>query len=516
MAKQICFMVMPFSKKKTGLNSSQGPTEVDFDALWENAFAPALVDLGYTPVRADQDVGALIILDMIERLAYSDLVVADISTPNGNVYYEIGVRHAAKRRGCVLVSADWGRALFDIDQMPRLVYPIDDGSVPEPTAKKIREALQQGLPALATGTSPVFQAVPEFTEGVKDSQRAKSFAEDMEALNTVVSKIQAVPKDADPKSRRKKALALRDELEEEQALQEGVQMAVMLMLRDNTDWQTTLNYIEGRSETFQQRPIVKEQMLFAQAKLGDDLDAIAALQQLIDDLGPTPERWGLIGGRYKTLYDRAMEDGKEQQARVYLSKGIEAYDRGMMTDLNEYYPACNLPRLLRIRGEEGDLEEARALRLLINKACDRAEALSPSDEWIPLTRLGAAFDAEDPKDASRIARRILRESEASWKKNTTIKDLRRSVELVREPATRRELQKVLMELEASLPEEEQITELEELAASAPEVEPTPEPPQPAPAAALETAAAEAPVKSVETTKIAGKGVVVTIHIEAAE
>ena len=34
MAKQICFMVMPFSKKKTGLTSSQGPTEVDLDALW--------------------------------------------------------------------------------------------------------------------------------------------------------------------------------------------------------------------------------------------------------------------------------------------------------------------------------------------------------------------------------------------------------------------------------------------------------------------------------------------------
>jgi hypothetical protein len=34
---------------------------------------------------------------MIERLAISDLVLADVSIPNGNAYYEVGIRHAAQR-----------------------------------------------------------------------------------------------------------------------------------------------------------------------------------------------------------------------------------------------------------------------------------------------------------------------------------------------------------------------------------------------------------------------------------
>ena len=114
MAQQICFMVMPFGVKPTGLARGQGPTKVDFDSLWQNALKPLIEDLGYTPFRADADTGALIINEMIERLAYSDIVVADISIPNANVYYEIGIRHAARSTGCVLVSADWARPVFDL------------------------------------------------------------------------------------------------------------------------------------------------------------------------------------------------------------------------------------------------------------------------------------------------------------------------------------------------------------------------------------------------------------------
>ena len=54
---------------------------------------------------------------MVERLAYADLVVADMSIPNGNVYYEVGIRHACRDRGCVIIAADWSSQLFDVDQM---------------------------------------------------------------------------------------------------------------------------------------------------------------------------------------------------------------------------------------------------------------------------------------------------------------------------------------------------------------------------------------------------------------
>ena len=110
MPRPICFMIMPYGRKDSGAEPGRGPAKIDFDALWERALRPFLEeDLGYEAVRADQDLGAMIIHEMIERLALADLVLADVTAPNGNVYYEVGVRHAAREQGCVLMAADWSR-----------------------------------------------------------------------------------------------------------------------------------------------------------------------------------------------------------------------------------------------------------------------------------------------------------------------------------------------------------------------------------------------------------------------
>ncbi len=137
MPKPICFMIMPYGKKPTQAEAGRGVPEIDFNALWDRAFAPTIVALGYEPVRADQDTGALIITQMIERLYFADLVLADMTIPNGNVYYEIGVRHAAKEKGCVLLAADWSKQLFDVAQMRTIRYPLVEGNIEPPTAQAI-------------------------------------------------------------------------------------------------------------------------------------------------------------------------------------------------------------------------------------------------------------------------------------------------------------------------------------------------------------------------------------------
>lgn len=102
MPEPIAFMVMPFDPKKAGSERPGAPAEVDFNALWREVHEPVLAGLGYRRVRADSDLGALIIHEMVQRLAIADLVVADISLPNANVYYE--------NRGPARRPATWLRA----------------------------------------------------------------------------------------------------------------------------------------------------------------------------------------------------------------------------------------------------------------------------------------------------------------------------------------------------------------------------------------------------------------------
>ena len=106
---------------------------MDFDALWDKAISKALSTLEYLPIRADNQTGSMIIKDMLEQLVHADLVLADISIPNGNVYYEAGVRHAARERGCILLRADWANPLFDLAQITQLMYP---GPPAEPASSR--------------------------------------------------------------------------------------------------------------------------------------------------------------------------------------------------------------------------------------------------------------------------------------------------------------------------------------------------------------------------------------------
>src|ERR1700709_568996 len=149
----VCFMIMPYGRKPTQAEPGRGPAEIDFNALWDRGYVPVIEELGYQPVRADQDTGALIIKQMLQRLYFADLVLAEMTIPNGNVYYEVGIRHASRKKGCVLLAADWSKQLSDTGQMRTIRYPLPEGDFNEATAEQFKSAIKDKIAGLAGGIS---------------------------------------------------------------------------------------------------------------------------------------------------------------------------------------------------------------------------------------------------------------------------------------------------------------------------------------------------------------------------
>ena len=54
---------------------------------------------------------------------------------NGNIFYELGTRHAAKAKGRVLLAADWSAQAFDLAQMRMVRYPLPEGMITEQTVQ---------------------------------------------------------------------------------------------------------------------------------------------------------------------------------------------------------------------------------------------------------------------------------------------------------------------------------------------------------------------------------------------
>ena len=449
MPKPICFMIMPYGKKATQAEPSVGVAEIDFNALWDRAYAPVIETLGYEPVRADQDTGSMIITQMIERLYFADLVLADMTIPNGNVYYEVGIRHAAKEIGCVLLAAEWSKALFDVAQMRTLRYPLPEGSITETTAEKIRTAIKGPIDSLGRGVSPIFESIPGYPSAVNPATASsmKDVMAELAAFQGEIRAVRALPRT----DRMAKATELVDKYWKPRVTGATV-IALLRLLKDSadgaTDWSWITDFIGRFPAAIADEEEVRETNAFATSNAGKPIEAIAKLEELIARSGPTPERLGLLGGRYKRLFLKAASplDGLAP-----LNNAITAYERGMELDLNQYYCSSNLPRLYRRRKRQGDELRAQSVAPIVVAACERARKRNVADDWLNATLLGAAFDAHDCDKAVELAAEVASQGAARWQIETTLDDLKLSVSQVEDKDTRDRLEAILETLKTPGP-----------------------------------------------------------------
>jgi hypothetical protein len=444
----LCFMIMPYGRKPTQVEpTSKAPGEIDFNALWDKAFAPTIQSLGYDPVRADQDTGALIITQMIERLYFADLVLADMTIPNGNVYYEVGVRHAAKRVGCVLLAADWSKPLFDVAQMRTIRYPLKEGNIEDATAKAVSEAIKGPIDALSRGESPVFSSLKGYPTN-PDPTAASTMKDVMAQTAALQGKIRAVR--ATPKSGRMAAAQALAEQSINARTAPSDAIALIRLVRDcvdtKQDWAWLADFITKLPADTAGIQEVRETYAFALANSGNVTEAIAKLEELLALSGPTPERLGLLGGRYKRLFANAKDEDRAE----LLDSAIDAYQRGMELDLNQYYCSSNLPRLYRQRKLDDDEVRADIVAKVVLAACERAEKLGLADEWLKQTLLGAAFDAREFEKAEKLAAEFKSKPGERWKIASTIGDLELSTKQAEDKNTRDRLTAILEPLRAAV------------------------------------------------------------------
>ncbi|HMB70394.1 MAG TPA: TRAFs-binding domain-containing protein [bacterium] len=422
--KPVCFMVMPFRTKPVPDPPKDHLAQVDFDRLWDAAFLPAIRELDYLPIRADMEAGTVIVKDMLNRLRHSDLVVADVTVPNGNVYYELGVRHVARQAQCVTIAADWAKGLFDIAQFRSAPYPLSQTTVTDRQADTIRQILVEAIPRLAGAESPYYKLTDErptdaFEDQAEEISRFQAALAEARLLDAASA--------AGTPGARAKADAVIDKFAGAAARSGAVAIELIGLLRERADWQSVRDFVEELPEDVRGNETVREQYCLALSELGERERAIAGLTALMQLHGETPERCGLLGGRYKRLYrgarDRRVANGENDpsvEERRHLNDAIRWYERGLHLDLNEFYCSSNLPGLLRARGKTTDVSRADEMETLVIAACVRAEKRGSRDPFLPDTLFGTAFRRGD----LAVLERVLDEVEAGtpFRLGTTLQD----------------------------------------------------------------------------------------------
>lgn len=409
----LCFILMPFGRKP----AASGLT-VDFDAVYETLIKPSVEAAGLEPLRADEEMaGGIIHKPMFERLVLCEYAVADMTTANANVFYELGLRHAVRPWATQLLFAEGlGQLPFDVAMLRALPYrlgadgrPVDVAASCAALTQRLQEAKQ------AHTDSPVFQLL----EGFPDIQRLKTdvFRDRVRYAEEIKTKL--------AKARKEDRDAV---YEVEQALgdishaEAGVVIDLFLSYRAVKAWGDMIGITERMAPPLAETVMVREQLGFALNRAGQADKAEKVLLDLIAQRGPSSETYGILGRVYKDRWEAATKAGNEPLARGLLDKAIATYLNGFWADWRDAFPGVNAVTLMDLK-EPPDPRQSKLLPV-VAFAVERRIAQGNPDYWDYATRIELAVLGRDQASAEAALADALAHVRESWEPETTARNLR--------------------------------------------------------------------------------------------
>lgn len=153
--EKTCFVMVPFKSP--------------FDVYYTSIYKPAIKDSKLEPVRADDLFRpSAIVSDLWRMIQDAEVILAELTTKNANVFYELGLSHAVGKP-VILVSETMDDVPFDLQQLRVLLYDKDDPNWGAKLKADITSSINETL------VSPV-EAVPSIFR-----KKLKSQAPEQEA-----------------------------------------------------------------------------------------------------------------------------------------------------------------------------------------------------------------------------------------------------------------------------------------------------------------------------------------------
>jgi len=140
--KPKCFVLMPFAE--------------DVMEVYEHAIHPAAKTLGFNCYRADHAVGSCaIVSDIIKGIFQADVIVADLSGFNPNVFYELGVAHTVGNKTIIICERTKQELPFDLKSYRVIFYDKSIKGIKEELRGRLEKTLRDFSTWSAQRTNPV-------------------------------------------------------------------------------------------------------------------------------------------------------------------------------------------------------------------------------------------------------------------------------------------------------------------------------------------------------------------------
>lgn len=425
--KPLIFVAMPF-----GVKFKDRHTKIDFDDIYNRGIKPIKNEFYIDLIRADEEKsGGFIHAPMFERLLLAEIVIADLTLANPNVFYELGIRHCARPKSTILLFAEGMKLPFDVSPLRAIPYKLENGKLNDSEAKSLLKRIGERLKDVLTKgggpDSPLFQLIEKFPGIDLPHEKTESFRDRIKYIDSIRLELESARNAGNNMKGREAIKNIEQSIGNFSIAPPELLVDMLLSYRDVSAWNDMVEVVSKFPENIKNLVTVQEQLALALNRRnnpGDRNQAIDILKGLISKYGNSPETCGILGRVYKDIYTEAKGANKESEARGALNEAIRYYTLGFEEDPRDYYPGINALTLLFEKGNKESKKEFGRLYPLVSFAVARRGSIASEDYWDVATVLELAVLTKDWKLARKVTDKLLVIGKAPWNFETTHRNLK--------------------------------------------------------------------------------------------
>lgn len=433
-----CYVAQPF-----GIKQDAAGRTIDFDAIFREVIRPAVEETGLLCERLDDmPPGTTLLRTLFSAILGSDLMIADLSVLNANVMYELGIRHALRRRRTIIIMVAGDPIPSNIGYSRILLYALDSqgrltGNAATEFSAGLRTALRESERVISD--SPLYEFFPDLQVELPPE------ISEVTRRGTLPRRGRRVATPGEFLRPRTELTIDAAETEKQLRATPDVDPSEYLILlrryRDLSEWDQLIRLASEAPPEVRRAPEVVRLLALALHrrergdKESDQKSAIEILDQLITETGGDSETFGLLGLIYKDNYETHKADGYLGPAALEkLDNAIRAYRAGFEKNPSDYYTGLNVATLLLQRGDEAANEELKKEILpRVRSSVESRIASGLAGFWEHAARMQLAAMARDWDSAKESARNARAYAPPSWMVNTARRDLAMLKTSVKDP-----------------------------------------------------------------------------------
>jgi tetratricopeptide (TPR) repeat protein len=251
---------------------------------------------------------------MLDSILKADFVLADISTLNANVLYELGIRHAVRKNTTIIISEE------------KLPYPFDLSHILIERYQHLGDGIDYG-------------EVVRFKKALTDKIK------ELVNINKVDSPLYTYfPNLEVPRFTQVEIAAIKEQIEEAGSLADYISQAEQA--KNEKRYRDAINALNKARALHQDNLLVIQRLALVtyKSEIPDKATSLHNALRILEEANPSSttdvETLGLCGAIYKRLYE-TVADTK------YLQRSMEFYEKGFYIK-NDYYNGINVAFLYNI------------------------------------------------------------------------------------------------------------------------------------------------------------------------